>query len=126
MSPYRVLVDSDGKPRLIVAMLSVDKLTKRRRIFIVEKTLPHMWKATPEEIKHLAHMQISQKNTLTLAEYVIHKDDMGLKYSISRRNHECGMTHENIANNQYTQSDCLVAAMNDYTTQNDITVIRQL
>lgn len=124
MSPYRVLVkDSKGTTRLIVSMLSVEPITKRRRIFIVEKTLPQMWKASPEEIKHLAHMQITRKNTLHLYEYAMYKDELGLKYSISHRSN--GNT-ERLPGNQYIQSDCLIASMNDYTKNAGLEIIQQL
>jgi hypothetical protein len=125
MSPYRVLVKEKGESkayRLLVAILSKDKVTGRRRIFICEKTLPKMWNATMEEIKQVAHMQVTRKNSLILAEYEIFKDDLGLKYKVVRRSGD----FEALDKNQYIQSDCLIAAMEDYLSQKDLKVERQL
>lgn len=123
MSPYRVIIKDNTKTRLLVAMLSVESITKRRRIFIMEKTLPQMWTASPDEIRHVAHMQITRKNALTLAEYTIYKDPLGLKYEVSRRS---GEEYYVLPRNQYIQSDCLVAAMNDYTERNGLEIAQQI
>jgi len=125
MSPYRLLVKEKGKNksmRLLVAILSKDRITSRRRIFICEKSLPKMWNATQEEIKQVAHIQVTRKNSLILAEYEIVKDELGLKYKILRRSGD----FESLDKNQYIQSDCLIAAMEDYLFNNNLEKVQQL
>jgi len=103
-------------------MLSVDKITKRRKIFICEKALPAMWHATRDEMKQLAHMTVTRKNSLMLAEYEIYKDFSGLKYKIVRRSGD----FDTLLKQELIQSDCLITAMEDYLSLNKLKMEQRL
>lgn len=125
MSPFRVYAVStrsaeDG--RNLAAMLSIDKVCHRRKIYITEKytDILHL------SAKEAAHMQTTRSNSEIVASYELQYAD-----ETSRRYCVLHLTSDNahdyvVSCNEYTQADCLVAAMEDYCNQNHLTIAQVL
>lgn len=129
MSPYRVLARSeDGKHLVLAAMLSVDKKSQERRIFIVEKVVP-IWGQEPkkervEELADIAHAMVTRKNSSILAQYkIIKTEQMTKPYKVSRVTFS--KTLYILSGMQYLQSGCLVAAMEDFCIRAGFDILYQ-
>lgn len=119
MSPYRVLAKSDtGEVMILAAMLSIDKRTYNRNIYIIERPIPKLYSLDMDELRELSHNMTTAANSYILYKYTIFLVDGSNKYEIiDRGGSRLGVPP------QYTQSDCLIAAMNEYANDNLITII---
>lgn len=133
MSPYRVLVEKEtykvstglsySSERFILAsMMSVDKRTQERRIFIVQKLIP-----ITEETSYanIAHALTTSKNSGILDRYQIQRPPRSRKYSVYRLG-DIGEPCREVARDIFIQSDCLIAAMEHYCLINDLKVLETL
>ena len=130
MSPYRVVVSKHDKRSNMVnefifaAMLSVDRNTKERRIFIIDKPLPML--ATHEDKRRIAHKMTSALNSTILAKYIIKFNSDINRYKV----HKCFPHSSDSAyvlyNAEFTQSACLISAMNDYCDRNGYQIIQTI
>jgi len=108
---------------VLVAMLSIDPLTKARRVFILEKHIPNVIEGQSyDELKRIAHSMNSRSNSDICAKYVINKGEDN-KYTIVRD--DFGKITQ-IKGIHYIQSDCLIAAMNHYADTERITVTQTI
>ena len=125
MSPYRVLVSRPGcqENEIMAAMLSVDRVTNSRNIFITQKAVP----ADPKEkmtSKIVAHLQTGKNNSIILDKYQIikdytHKNNYKVRHFIDG-------AFKILDEVELTQQDCLELAMKDYCTQKGIEIINTL
>lgn len=129
MSPYRVLVrDQEGRHTVFAAMLSPDKKTGTRRIFIVEKIVP-VWGQEPEvdimeSLRDIAHSMITKRNSSILAQYQIIKTEQLTKpYRVGRVSYR-GIDYK-VKGDWFLQSECLTAAMEDFCTKNSYELLYQ-
>lgn len=123
MSPYRVLVLRPGHDdtEIIAAMLSKDKVTEHRNIYITQKTVPTD-PTTELTSKVVAHLQTGKHNSIILDKYEIVKD-YTRRSAYKVRYCKSG---EILAQVELTQQDCLELAMKDYCSKHDIKIINTL
>lgn len=122
MSPYRVLVKFRGRSdeEVLSAMLSVDKTTQDRNIYIIQKAVPSDDLVMTH--KTIAHMQSGKSNSVILEKYQIIKD-----YNLARAYRvKCCSTCESPLETEFTQQDCLKLAMLHYCEHNGITILNTL
>lgn len=124
MSPYRVLVkDRSTRQEFILAsMLSIDPKTKERRIFIIDKQIPIG--ADYKDIKRIAHKMTSHINSTILQKYIIVNNEATNRYEVYKCNYDD--VEYRLYNSEFTQSDCLIAAMNDFCQKNGYVIIDTL
>lgn len=109
MTPYRVLAEDDsGNQTILVAMLSKDRTTGQRRIFIVQKPLSTLIVPSYEDKRRLAHALTTRGNSFIETRYLMRKNDEGTRYEVFDHN------DRKIFMDYYIQSDCLLAALRDY------------
>ena len=117
MTPYRVLVKYPNEYRtILVAMLSKNRTTGERRIFILDKPFGFGDDISYETARRVAHMMNSKGNSMIQSKYVIKKNDECTRYIVYR---EDGST---LPINYYIQSDCLIAALRDYIDRSDTVI----
>ena len=122
MSPYRVLVmNNAGHKTIMASMLSIDKKTQERRIFILNKPIPLGSSYT--DIIRVAHDMSNRKNSSIIAKYGIVSADNGRKYQVNRYMDDCAYTLDDI---YYLQSQCLEAAMHDYCSRVGMEIIESI
>jgi len=132
MSPYRLLVtdaETREKEFIFSAMLSVDKKTGSRDIFIVQKLFMNFGDDVEGFSRAaIAHSQTTKKNSAIVGRYRIVKNDDGRRYTVSRieQVNPRFSVENTISDKEYTQETCLVAAMNDYLAQAGLLEIRRL
>ncbi len=127
MSPYRVLVDTGSSNCVMAAMLSVDKTTMTRSILITRKTVEG-FSENDVSSKVVAHMQTGRRNSNILCRYVMTKEP-DRSYSVSRVYYvsESGsLITASTGIHEFTQSDCLKAAMNNYCASNKLRILQDL
>lgn len=124
MSPYRVLAkDRSTRQEFILAsMLSIDPKTKERRIFIIDKQIPIG--ADYKDIKRIAHKMTSCINSTILRKYIIVNNEATNRYEVYKCNYDA--IEYRLYNSEFTQSDCLIAAMNDFCQKNGYVIIDTL
>ena len=124
MSPYRVLTQNKGEdPIVLSAMLSVDKKTGDRNIYIVEKI-----SASSSDVvssRQVAYTLTCRKNSNILARYCIKRSHDTSKYIVIRCS-LAGDLQTAIFQEEYTQAACLVSAMHDYCAMNRYNIISVL
>lgn len=118
MSPYRVLVlDKSGYEYVLQAMLSVDKLTQIRYIYIVAKTTTDDMQESSK--KAVAHRTSTRGNTIVLDKYEIHLAWLPVnRYEVWKE-----ALH---LSDEYTQSDCLRCAMQHYCNEANMLIKKEL
>ena len=143
MSPYRVLakyLSRDNIDKFVLSsMLSVDKMSGRRFIYILLKHdrnnptgayyLLNQFPSIPESVKNgqakiLAHRQSGKQNSDILAKYEIHRmtdHSYMIDYIDSKSSIHVPLTYK-----EFTQQDCLKAAMHHYCSKNNIDIINTL
>lgn len=119
MSPYRILAKNctTGEKQILAAMLSIDKITKDRNIYIVDKVIP-LGVTTMKDIVSIAHRMTGVLNSTVLAKYTMKLDENEHKYYLVEDVPEYNLYH--------LQSDCLKAAMEDYLIDNNLRCISVL
>lgn len=123
MSPYRVLVACPGRKdtEILSSMLSIDKVTQARNIFIIQKAVP-----TDPEVqftsKVVAHLQSGKHNSIILDKYQIDKDYMSKR---TYRVRHC-KSNTTLTQVELTQQDCLELAMRDYCSKKGIEILNTL
>lgn len=124
MSPYRVLVkDRSTRQEFILAsMLSIDPKTKERRIFIIDKQITIG--ADYTDIKRIAHKMTSHINSTILQKYIIVNNEATNRYEVYKCNYDD--VEYRLYNSEFTQSDCLIAAMNDFCQKGGYVIIDTL
>lgn len=124
MSPYRVLVNHPeyNDPVVLSSMLSIDKITKHRNIYITLKTVP----TDPNVLmtsKIAAHLQTTKHNSIILDKYRIVRDYAARHYSVGH----CAWDElEMIEGSELTQQDCLTLAMHNYCEKSGIEILNTL
>lgn len=126
MSPYRVTVvqNSTHQSYVLSAMLSINKKTGDRNIYIIRKERPELFGTASLSDRQLAYSQTCRSNSSILSNYRIHTTAND-KYRIGRYN-MAGACVSYIHDVEYTQSRCLASAMNDYCIRNGYTIISVL
>lgn len=121
MSPYRVLISKSGSDNMILAaMLSVNKLTQNRDIYIIQKIIPSESQMKTDKV--IAHLQSSKRNTVILDKYEILKElEFRRCYRVRHISSLCILSDVEL-----TQQDCLRAAMQDYCSRNRLTILSTL
>lgn len=122
MSPYRVLISTGTTQAILQSMLSVDKTTQNHYIYIVEKE--STYDMDTGELKVSAHRQSTKKNTMILAKYEIHIAWSPLNWSPMNR-YELWQDNTFISE-EFTQQDCITAAMNHYCKEHNISILHTL
>lgn len=140
MSPFRVLVRNNSMKcwDVLASMLSTDKVTGMRNVYIVKKkyddetmrALRISEDLAAHMLKRTAHSQMGRQNSEILDRYIIIKNVLNTrKYAVQR---VVGLDASGIklsspvSDREYTQGDCLRAAMVHFCESNDLTIIREL
>ena len=124
MSPYRVIVQNeDGRVYPMCAMLSKDKRTGVRKIYILEKLLPTLLNLTPTDIKSAAYEMNSKTNSVIHASYEIYKDDSRM-YAINRCTRAYSPVEKFfISTSVRLLSECQRIAMEDYISNEGLKLV---
>lgn len=125
MSPYRVLAQNrdEEDPFVLAAMLSIDKKTGDRNIYIVEKISANSSDAV--SYRQAAYTYTCRKNSNILARYCIRRAKDTSKYTVIRCS-LAGNLQTTIFQEEYTQAACLSSAMHDYCAMNKFDIISVL
>lgn len=103
-------------------MLSVDKFSHDRNIYILQKTVPTVNR--PEE-KVAAHLQSGKRNSVILDKYRIVKEYVEFpgdaRYRVKRIS-----SNTKLDGYELTQQDCLQLAMRDYCARNNYNILYTL
>lgn len=122
MSPYRVLVESSttGKRFVLQSNSSGDRITGNRYICIVDRLVEN----PDRDGKYLSHTQRTRKNSRVVSRYRLCK-----KYDLPKGIILYSVVDSESLNTvaeEFTQQDCIVAAMNHFCKSNSLTIISQL
>ncbi len=131
MSPYRVaVIDTTMSKSVMCSMLSTDKKTGEHNIYILLKTasgLDESDNVTPY-MRRIAHKMSGKLNSRIMGKYIAYKDNMVRRYMIDRYVDTLGpdpqVTTLDII--EYTLSDCLKRAMEDYCRIHGLNIIQEL
>ena len=117
MSPYRVLaVDKNGHDAVLASMLSKDPTTGKLRIFIVAKQVP-IYADYADKIA-IAHKMNTCRNSQILGEYYAELNKFHTKYWCKTAEGKLADESE-----QYTQANCLQAAMHHFCNREKFTIL---
>lgn len=127
MSPYRVRVNVDGRDCVFSSMISSDKENGRKFIYIVEKSVG----SSVDSFKGIAHKQTSRKNSTILAKYEAERSVLYRRYNLIRhigydKKGDKNYLIMNVSENEFTLSDCLRSAMNNFCELNGYTILEEL
>lgn len=139
MTPYRILAvnrEDSQDVYVLSAQLSVDPKSGVRSIYILNKFIPGInadqlrmpeMGLTSAECKAIAHRQSNKYNSNILERYLVSKL-WNNRYTLqrvilSRRNERITIPLEV---EEYTQGDCLIVAMNDYCSRNNMMELEKL
>ena len=124
MSPYRVSVTDKqcSGTMILAAMLSINKKTGDRNIYIIRKEDPMLLsKHGILTDRQIAHAQTTRRNSSILSTYRIFKRD-DKKYIVGRYD-TYGNPLSYIDDVYYIQSHCLEGAMQDYCNRNNYDIL---
>lgn len=135
MTPYRVLAqDTDVHTslgpqmrdvcKIYSAMLSKDKITGMRKIYILFKPIPLGY--TTFDVKEIAHKMTTRKNSQIMREFIIEPFQSASGQTRYRVVDPDTYDRREIGDPQYTLSDCLVTAMHQYLYEQQEFIIGHL
>lgn len=125
MSPYRVAVeDKDGKVKVFASMLSVNKNTGNREIYIVEKLVASLTDIV-EPTSNLAYRMTTKNNSQIVDSYIVNRTADLRNYELSRITGRIGdiFRSRTISEKERTLMSCMIKAMNNFLVEQDLTVI---
>ena len=127
MSPYRVVL-TDGA--ICAAMVSTDKQTGAKRIYIIQKTfIPEL---TEEENlsfteKDIAYAMSTRRNSCIVDTYWIYRESDVRMYSVFRMEYGMqGASSQFVAENLRTLFECQMVCMEHFCERNGHTIDRIL
>ena len=125
MSPYRVAVeDKDGKVKVFASMLSVNKNTGNREIYIVEKLVASLTDIV-ELTSNIAYRMTTKNNSQIVDSYIVNRTADLRNYELSRITGRIGdiFRSRTISEKERTLMSCMIRAMNNFLVEQDLTVI---
>lgn len=125
MSPYRVAVeDKDGKVKVFASMLSVNKNTGNREIYIVEKLVASLTDIV-EPTSNIAYRMTTKNNSQIVDSYIVNRTADLRNYELSRITGRIGdiFRSRTISEKERTLMSCMIRAMNNFLVEQDLTVI---
>jgi len=129
VTPFRVLVRTNEGNKVFSSMMSKDKLTSSNVIYIVNKGNVVLPQGTPiNDAKFIAHVQTSKKNSSIVANYLVTKQD-DRRYAIQKvyyKSSSGSSVYIDTKMREYTQGDCLKAAMYDFCSSNRYDILQDL
>ena len=130
MSPYRVLVEigNNSDTKVLSSMLSIDKLTGEKMIYIVDKLINDVKDDEYISPKLIAHTQSGKRNSDIVCTYKLVKEGYHT-YSVMRayfssESHQAVWMNTSIK--EFTQSDCLKSAMLHYCSSVRYKILQDL
>lgn len=119
MSPYRVIVKDRNTERVypICAIHSVDRKTKMRSVYVLEKLLPTLahTEITESDLLEAAYDMNTRTNSVIRAAYTVHKDVNSRHYMLEERSWEITLPRDTFIQDDFRLlSECLRAAVEDY------------
>lgn len=125
MSPYRVAVEGkDGKVKVFASMLSVNKNTGNREIYIVEKLVASLTDIV-EPTSNIAYRMTTKNNSQIVDSYIVNRTADLRNYELSRITGRIGdiFRSRTISEKERTLMSCMIRAMNNFLVEQDLTVI---
>ena len=125
MSPYRVAVeDKDCKVKVFASMLSVNKNTGNREIYIVEKLVASLTEIV-EPTSNIADRMTTKNNSQIVDSYIVNRTADLRNYELSRITGRIGdiFRSRTISEKERTLMSCMIRAMNNFLVEQDLTVI---
>lgn len=130
MSPFRVVAkDDNGTYYILASMLSVNKKTGQRNVYIVEKiVLGGIIGEDGWDFESIAYRQCTRKNSAIVGRYRITLNDDLIRYTLSRVTRKSGLLDfvDPIKEDCRTQGNCLTVAMDDFIANNNLVISRLL
>lgn len=133
MSPFRIVgIDADNKKYVLAAMLSTNKETGARKVYILHKPTPELLDNTESQIseRDLAYAMSTKTNSTIVGTYIVNRTDHRT-YELQRVRRSLGNNHlinitEHVSDDNKTLFECQKRAMEDYCVLNRFDIINIL